>query len=126
MENNGVPQPGAGQQAIANTGSVIEPVVPAVPATPAAAPLPPATPAAAPLQSFSGGGSTGKKFFDGITLMDVIIGAGVVCALALAIKYYRDRMKHAKVEYPELRSDIERLDKKLEDQTNPEVRTSFG
>jgi hypothetical protein len=68
-----------------------------------------------PAQAFSGGGQPKAKFFDGITLPDVIIGTLVVGSLILIAWYYKEKIKHRKVEYPELKTTVEDLKKKVDD-----------
>jgi hypothetical protein len=115
-----VPQAGA-------TGAVNEPVyntpVTETAATPAPAAVPVATPApvVAPPPPKA-------KFFDGITLPDVIVGTLIIAGLGLAIYYFRQRIKHAGREYPELRTDVDKLKQQLEDMNSndPVTNTQFG
>ncbi len=113
---NDVPVPGAAQavqpEVIYNTPA------PEIPAAPAAVPVA-AAPVAAP--QYANGGMPKKSFFDGISTMDVIVGTGIIAALALTVYYFREKIKHAKREYPELKTDIDDLKKKL-DEMQPVVQ----
>lgn len=111
-----VPQAGA-------TGAVNEPVY-NTPATETGA-APVQTPA--PVQPVQVAAPPPKaKFFDGITLPDVIVGTMLIAGLGLAIYYFRTRIKHAGREYPELRTDVDNLKQQLEDMKSPEMKTEFG
>jgi hypothetical protein len=119
MDNN-VPQPGQAPPAG-------QPIV----VDPAHQVAPPPQPAQQiqyiPMQQYQAGGSPGSKFFDGITLTDIIVGTLTMAALTLAILYYRKKMKLTKVEYTELRSEVDLVKKELEDMKAPAaMRTEFG
>lgn len=69
-----------------------------------------------PAPQFSAGGKTGMaKWFDGISLMDVVIGSLAIGTLALIAWHYKNKIKFAKVEYPELRNSVEELKKEVDD-----------
>lgn len=68
-----------------------------------------------------------KNFFDGISMTDVIVGIGVVTALTLASYYYYNKSKRAKGEFAELRSELDSMKKKLEDeQPEQPANNQFG
>lgn len=119
--NDAVPTPG-------NGAPIVDPAQQPAPAQPIVDPA--QQPAAAqPAPQFQGGGlPPKKKFFDGITVTDIIIGSMVITGLSLAIYYYRNKIKHAQVEYPDLRADVDELKKKAEEVRDSEqtLQTTFG
>jgi hypothetical protein len=108
------------------TGAVNEPVYnTSATETPAAqAAVPVAAPAPAPVIA----PAPKAKFLDGITLPDVIVGTLIIAGLGLAIYYFRQRIKHAGREYPELRTDVDKIKQQLEDMNSndPVTNTQFG
>lgn len=120
MTNDPIPVPGQAPPAV----SPIEPTT-----APAPAPAPTPAPAPAPVPGgnmFETGGITRPTWFNGINAMDVIIGSMVVASLALAILYYRKKIKNQSVEYPQIRSDVDNLKKDVEEMKTPGMQTVFG
>lgn len=93
------------------------------PAAPAAAPAPVPIPAPVPAPTYQAGGKPGG-FFNSISLSDVIIGTLAMTSLILVIKYYRDKIRYTKQEYPVIRKDLDDLRKEMDDirgMTNPSM-----
>lgn len=92
------------------------PAVPAAPIPGADAPAPYTPPPAVPAggtPGYSGGGSTGgnaiSRFFEGITVGDVVILGLSLCAFFLMIKFYRDKIKAIKEERTVVNDKLDQL-----------------
>jgi hypothetical protein len=103
--------PTGGTPPPADPGSAGAPPVPGQPP----APPPYVPPAQPPGGSYGNGGSPQSgnmisRFFEGITVADVVITSLVLCALFLIIRHYRDKIKTAKEEKDTLKNKVAEME----------------